>query len=870
MDISLYSIPALLVLVAQAAILFYARASSVKDFAARLFLVFLAALMVQNIAEIGILNFQGPEHVSRDSLLNGYVYFSASVIALATLVHLSLVLAIDWGKRMGSPMLTSLIYIPAIVLSGLFLGSDYIVAGFTKLNYTYSQIAGKGYWLFEIYIVVYCSITLAVLFYGARNQNTPSKRLKNKLMGFGMLPMGAIILLVMVMQHQGYDAQFNTTATLPLAITIFLAITAYAIHQHRLFDIEFYIPGSSVRKRKTAFYDRIRKLIAEIAELPSAMEAVASLAAALNCPIVLLDRRQSVVATAGNARNMAAISPQALSQLNHIAVREELFSAQPEIYRNMAQHHISAIVPFYPKTKRAAGWLLMGESFNEQVYSPQDFKLVEQLFDKMADLFLEGMVSMRAEISETEDRLEKLEQSYQQQMIAYQKLEQENENLQLNNLRLLREQPADSFSLISTASQESSIPATVTLLGRDKPMLAQLRDHFPYAAQYVEPNSLSFKRQSPSDVLLCQIEGEGSRGGRSYLKLMTERRGKSAFLLYGPGATAFVRKFQKELIGGIIEVLPQGLPTAALVRRVNAIAELRKAICSVAEPDNPLIGRSQVFIDTIADAIRMSRFFDPVLIKSTDAGEATAIAAYIHEQGTANGEFVVLRADSLGVPTGNDALSPDDEQKVCQMIRQARGGSLMIDNIAALPGKIVDRLLALVQESGDVRLMAGYELGATPDREDIPRSLQTFTLELPRLSERKDDLQLLAHYFTLLHNLQAIQDTYLDQSELESLQLDHHTDNLAMLKNLIFERLGNKEGSTTPSFSNYSNGKIKTLEEHVADFEAAIIKETLERCDGNKSKAAKLLGLRPNTLHYKLARHGMGTSKKKMDSDNQS
>lgn len=859
MEISLYSIPALLVLAAKAGILLYARTATVKDFAAKLFLFFLAALTIQNIAEIGILNFHGPENVSRDGFLNGYVYFAASVVALAVLVHLSLVLAINRDSRMGSPLLTALIYIPAIIMGSLLLGSDYIVAGFTRLNYTYGQIAGRGYWLFEIYILVYCAVTLAVLYYGARNQNTPSKRLKNKLMGMGMLPMGAVILLVMVLQHQGYATQFNTTATLPIAITFFLAITAYATHQHRLFDIEFYIPGSSVRKRKTAFYDRIRQLIAEIAKLPSVKEAVFSLAATLKCPIVLLDGKHAVVATAGNARNMAAIPPQALSQLNHIAVREELYSTLPGMYRKMEQHHISAIVPFYPKTRRATGWLLMGESFNEQVYSPQDFKVVEQLFDKMADLFLEGMVSIRAEIDDTEDRLQQL-------VVAYQKLEQENENLQRDNIRLLREQPADSFSLISTASQESSIPATVTLLGRDKPMLALLRKHFPHTAQYVAPDSLSFKRQTPSDILLCQIEGDGARWGRSYLKLITGRRGKSAFLLYGSGAAAFARKYRKELLGGIIEVLPADMPAAALVRRVNAIAELRKAVCSVSEPDNPLIGRSQIFIDTIADAIRMSRFFDPVLIRSADAGEAAAIAAYIHHQGTSNGEFVMLRAGSLNISASSNTLSLDDEQKVGQLLKQARGGSLMIDNIAELPRKIVDRLLALVQDNGNVRLMAGYEPDDATSVEDIPQLLQTFTLELPRLSERKDDLQLLAHYFTLLHNLQATQDSYLDQSELESLQLDHHTDNLAVLKNLIFERLGNKEGSNTPSFVSHSDGKTKTLEEHVADFEAAIIKETLERCDGNKSKAAKLLGLRPNTLHYKLARHGMGTGKKKLDS----
>lgn len=865
MEISLYSIPAVLVLLAKAAILFYAQTSAVKDFAAKLFLFFLAALTVLNIAEIGILNFHGPAEVSHDNFFNGYLYFAASVFALAALVHLSLVMAVDWGSRIKLPLLTALIYLPAIVISSLLFGGDYIVAGFTKLNYTYGQIAGKGYWLYELNMAVYCTLTLAALYYGAHHQNTPSKRLKNKFMGFGMLPMGAVILLVMVLQHQGYDAQFNTTATLPLAITIFLAVTAYAIHQHRLFEFEFFIPGSRVRKRKTAFYDRIRQLIAEIAELPSAKNAVSLLATTLKCPIVLLDGNHAVVATAGYARNMATIPPQALSQLTHIAVREELYSALPEMYRNMTRHHINAIVPFYPKSRRLAGWLLMGESFNEQVYSPQDFKMVEQLFDKMADLFLEGMVSVRAEIIETEDRMQILEQSNKQLLTTLQTLEQENDVLQHDNIRLLREQPADSFSLISTANQESAIPATVTLLGRDKTMLEQLRQRFPHTAQYVAPNSLGFRRQNPSDVLVCEIE-EAAAGGRTHLKLMTERRGKSAFLLYGAGASTFVRKYQKELLGGLIEVLPAGLSAAVLVRRVNAIAELRKAVCFVWEPDYPLIGRSQIFIDTIADAIRMSRFFDPVLIKSADTGEATAVAAYIHHQGATNGEFVMLRAGSLNVSMTSTALSSDDEQKVRRLIKQARGGSLMIDNIAELPPRIVDRLLALAQENGSTRLMAGYEPESTTGTDEIPQLLRTFTLELPRLSERKGDLQLLVHYFTLLHNLQATQDTYLDQSELESLQLERHTDSLTVLKNLIFERLGNKEGSSTSSFVSHASGKTKTLEEYVTEFEAAIIKETLERCDDNKSKAAKLLGLRPNTLHYKMARHGMGTNKKKQNS----
>jgi DNA-binding NtrC family response regulator len=57
----------------------------------------------------------------------------------------------------------------------------------------------------------------------------------------------------------------------------------------------------------------------------------------------------------------------------------------------------------------------------------------------------------------------------------------------------------------------------------------------------------------------------------------------------------------------------------------------------------------------------------------------------------------------------------------------------------------------------------------------------------------------------------------------------------------------------------------KTLDECVAGFEAQIIEETLKRCGGNKSQAARALGLRPNTLHYKIERYRLGERKKEIN-----
>lgn len=49
----------------------------------------------------------------------------------------------------------------------------------------------------------------------------------------------------------------------------------------------------------------------------------------------------------------------------------------------------------------------------------------------------------------------------------------------------------------------------------------------------------------------------------------------------------------------------------------------------------------------------------------------------------------------------------------------------------------------------------------------------------------------------------------------------------------------------------------KRLSESVADFEAALIRRALMSCHGNKACAARLLGIQPNTLHYKIERYGI-------------
>ncbi len=91
----------------------------------------------------------------------------------------------------------------------------------------------------------------------------------------------------------------------------------------------------------------------------------------------------------------------------------------------------------------------------------------------------------------------------------------------------------------------------------------------------------------------------------------------------------------------------------------------------------------------------------------------------------------------------------------------------------------------------------------------------------------------------LLDNVLA--DSKKTREEVEFLE-QHHRVTKEKLETLFSD-----QPNTAPALQ-------KPLTEHLMELEARIIKQTLLECKGNKAQAARMLGLRPNTLHYKLKR----------------
>lgn len=115
----------------------------------------------------------------------------------------------------------------------------------------------------------------------------------------------------------------------------------------------------------------------------------------------------------------------------------------------------------------------------------------------------------------------------------------------------------------------------------------------------------------------------------------------------------------------------------------------------------------------------------------------------------------------------------------------------------------------------------------------------------------------MAHYFTMQFNLQTAASGYLKQAQAEAAMTRAFPQTVTALRQTVFEVLRNSGQAGLPEARVHELAVEKTLDEYLAEQEAHIIRQTLKRCGGNKSQAARILGIRANTLFYKLSRLGL-------------
>ena len=213
------------------------------------------------------------------------------------------------------------------------------------------------------------------------------------------------------------------------------------------------------------------------------------------------------------------------------------------------------------------------------------------------------------------------------------------------------------------------------------------------------------------------------------------------------------------------------------------------------------------------------------------------------------------------------------------MFELANEGTLFLDEIGDMPLHLQAKLLRVLQDLKiqrlggtqkipiDVRIIAATNKNLEEQlkyhlfREDLFYRLNVIRIEVPPLCERQEDIPVLAGYFIKRFNKSLGQSIRGIQPEaLKILQQYSFPGNVRELENLV-ERamiLANTDMLTQkdlnlPYISPNSLPRKGTLD----DIERAVIIETLQRWEGNRTRAAKELGIDRKTLLRKLKEYGV-------------
>ncbi len=312
-----------------------------------------------------------------------------------------------------------------------------------------------------------------------------------------------------------------------------------------------------------------------------------------------------------------------------------------------------------------------------------------------------------------------------------------------------------------------------------------------------------------------------------------------------------------------------------------------------------IIGRSPCMRTLFDQLIHISRAVGPVLIIGESGVGKELVARAVHEESDRSaGPFIavncagvpgeLLESEFFGHRKGAFTGAVRDRKG---LFEQAEGGTILLDEIAEMPVGLQAKLLRVLEERRirpvgssrdqpvDVRVIAATNRDLTKRmqkgefREDLYYRLETFQIQVPPLRERGDDLDLLAAFFLeeFSRKMEKSIESF-SSPAMNTLREYAFPGNVRELKNVVeravafcpsgeikpahFPRRIQEAGRNTavPLSTNGMEMLVKQEERlpTLENIERRYIEHVLEAVEGNKRKAAQILGIGRRTLYRKL------------------
>jgi DNA-binding NtrC family response regulator len=411
---------------------------------------------------------------------------------------------------------------------------------------------------------------------------------------------------------------------------------------------------------------------------------------------------------------------------------------------------------------------------------------------------------------------------------------------------------------------------TVDAVGSTREALARLaQEHYPIVL---------------SDIYLDE------RTGLDVLRAARENNPSCAVILMsGRGSMETVMAATR---GGAFDYLAKPFEFDDMIEKIRrAEASLLEADEKEARiddiPETDMIGSSAGMVEIYKTLAQVAPTEATVLIEGETGTGKELIARMIHRHSRrADKPFVpvdcgsippsLLESELFGALKGSFTGADRDRVGVFEA---AHTGTVFLDEIGDIDLNFQAKLLRVLQEkeirplgaprakSIDVRVVAATNKNVRQlvedgkFREDLWFRLDVVKVEMPPLRERAGDIPLLVQKFMDRYNERYAREAVVTKSGLNALdsytwpgnvrQLQHMMERLVILapqgridEAAVREAIADAEGRDAP---------VETLE----DAKAEQIKKVLAAANGNKSKAAKILGIERKTLYRLIDRFGL-------------
>ncbi|MGV8057972.1 MAG: sigma 54-interacting transcriptional regulator [Smithellaceae bacterium] len=306
-----------------------------------------------------------------------------------------------------------------------------------------------------------------------------------------------------------------------------------------------------------------------------------------------------------------------------------------------------------------------------------------------------------------------------------------------------------------------------------------------------------------------------------------------------------------------------------------------------------IIGKSKALKDVLNKSKKVAQTHATVLIYGETGVGKELIANVIHQLSERNNKpFIVVNISALNENLTTSELFGHEKGSFTGAVRSkpgrfemAKGGTIFLDEVSEMSLDTQVKLLRILQEhtfervggtktlSSDFRLIVAtnkdlrQKVATGEFRSDLYFRMSSFPIEIPPLRERIDDIPLLAFHFVAKHSKSNNKNiSRIPNSEMKKLLEYSWPGNIRELENVIENAVILSEGETLtiPAFEStvpvirktVHEAKLMPLSEIERTHIINILKHTRWRIRGERG-AAKILGLKPTTLEFRIKKLGI-------------